>query len=42
MQKSRNMNRAKDFSNFFMSGANNAVEYYGKRIKILLGCPFES
>ena len=22
-------------------GANNAVEYYGKRIKILHGCPFE-
>ena len=25
---------------FFICFANNAVEHYGKRIKILHGCPF--
>ena len=26
---------------FFICGANNVVEHYGKIIKILHGCPFE-
>ena len=33
--------RAQYVSNFFTCGANNVVEYYGKRIKILNGCPYE-
>ena len=41
MRMFRNMNRAKQVSNFLTCGANNVVEHYGKRIKILHGCPFE-
>ena len=36
VQKSRNSSPV-----FLICGANNAVEHYGKRIKILHGCPFE-
>ena len=41
VQKSRNMNKAKQVSNFLICGTYNVVEHYGKRIKILQGCPFE-
>ena len=30
-----------DLSNFLICGADNVVEYYGKRIEILHGRPFE-
>ena len=39
--KVQKYNRAEYVSNFFIYGANNAVEHYGKRIKIQHGCPFE-
>ena len=35
------MTWAKKVSNFLICGANNVVEYYGKRIEILHGRPFE-
>ena len=41
LRKSRNMNRAKKVSNVLICGANIVVDYYGKIIKILHGCPFE-
>ena len=41
VRKSRNMNRAKQVSNFLICGAKHAVEHYGKRIKIVYRCPFE-
>ena len=37
----QNMNRAKYVSNFLICCANIVVEHYGKRMKILYGCPFK-
>ena len=42
MQKSWNINTAKYVTNFLKCVANNVVEHYGKRIKILQECPFEA
>jgi hypothetical protein len=42
VRKSRNMNKAKQVSNFLIIGAAIfIVKHNGKRIKILQGCPFE-
>ena len=41
VRKSRNVNSAKQVSNFLICGGNNVVDHYGRRIKILHGCPFE-
>ena len=41
VRKSRNMNKAKQVSNFLICGGNNVVEHHPKKIKILHGCPFE-
>jgi hypothetical protein len=37
VQKSRNINKAKEVSNFLICGTNNIVEHYGKIINILHG-----
>ena len=40
VRKSRNITEQNRSPIFFICGAN-VVEHYGKRIKILHGCPFE-
>ena len=40
VRKSRNMNRAKEVSNFLICCINNLLEHHQERIKILHGCPF--